>query len=566
MSTPRTLGNQALTTFDVCIIGSGAAGGAVAHMLTKAGKNVLVLEAGPCWYEKLDDPNNQPVPHHSNDELKAYIRNFLGPDNFVEPRSFRTQDSTSDRDSVGDVNPLPKHVGGGGVHADLKMPRFNVDDFHFGTLLAGMYDGTSFADWPVDYDMLEPFYAYMEKTVGIQGQKGSDPFASPISADYPMPPGAKPYLVTKMEGGAQKQGITIFPYPSAINSRPYDGRPACVDCGMCSGYGCPSNAKSSCAVTLLRKALLTGKCQLQAETRVVKIVANGRTVDHLECLGPDGKPVQFRADQYVLAASPIEDARLLLLSGNLGNSSDMVGRNLMFHLQTIGIGIFEERIHSYRGRAVSHGFSDFRGKAKDPMHLLGGIVEVGGAQGALQESTFYTRILGTPPFQYDGLKFKHLMQQSPARERLVALTMQAEDAPQLGNRVDLDPAVKDLDGLPVPRITYTNHKFELDARDFYSPKLLDLLGAAGARWTFIAPKDDISTSAHIMGTLRFGNDPKSSVCGPDGKLHDFDNLWAADGSLFPTSSGYNPTHTIMTLATWVGASIAYPGSPQKGIG
>jgi gluconate 2-dehydrogenase alpha chain len=562
---PKILGNQGLANFDFLVIGSGAGGGAVADMLTRHGKTVLVLEAGPCWYDDLDNPNAQPTPHHSNDELKAYVRNFLGPDALVDPRTFREKESDGDRSFVGDVNPLPKHVGGGCVHADLKMPRFNVDDFHFGTLLAGKYPGASFTDWPVDYAMLEPFYGYVEKTLGIQGQKGSDPFASPMSSEYPMPPGTKPYLVTKMEDGAKKQGITIFPYASALNSQPYDGRPACVDCGFCSGYGCPSNAKGSVAVTMLRRALLSGKCQLQAETRVVKIVANGRRVDHVECIGPDGKPVQFKADQYVLSASAIEDARLLLISGNLGNSSDMVGRSLMFHLQTIGIGVFEERIHSYKGRAVSHGFSDFRGKANDPAHPLGGIVEVGGAQGALQESTFYTRILKTPPFQFDGMKFKRLMQQSPARERLVALTMQAEDAPQLSNRVDLDPGVKDLDGLPVARITYASHDFESSARDFYSPKLIDLLGAAGAKYAFIAPKDDISGSAHIMGTLRMGPDPKTSVCGPDGRFHDLDNLWAADGSLFPTSSGYNPTNTIVTLSTYVAASMLFPGSPQQGL-
>ena len=56
-----------------------------------------------------------------------------------------------------------------------------------------------------------------------------------------------------------------------MNSRPYDGRPACNDCGFCSDYGCPINAKGSPAVTMLRKALLTGNCQLRPETRAVKL-------------------------------------------------------------------------------------------------------------------------------------------------------------------------------------------------------------------------------------------------------------------------------------------------------
>ena len=143
--------------------------------------------------------------------------------------------------------------------------------------------------------------------------------------------------------------------------------------------------------------------------------------------------------------------------------------------------------------------------------------------------------------------------------------MQAEDAPQPTNRVDLDPAVRDLDGLPVARITYENHAFELAARDFYAPKLLDILGAAGARCAFIAPHDAIPQSAHVMGTLRFGSDPATSVCDADGQFHDIGNLYAADGSLFPTSSGFNPTLTIMALAMRVAGGMVSPGSPERAI-
>src|SRR5207302_85487 len=147
----------------------------------------------------------------------------------------------------------------------------------------------------------------------------------------------------------------------------------------------------------------------------------------------------------------------------------------------------------------------------------------------------------------------------------LAMTLQAEDAPQTKNRVDLDPAVRDLDGLPVPRITYANHKFELASRDFYSPKMMDIMIAAGAKYTLVAPADDVPASAHVMGTLRFGSDAKTSVCDPTGKLHDLDNLYAADGSLFPTSSGFNPTLTIVALAARVGGEMLFPGSPEKAL-
>src|SRR5207245_1334252 len=136
------------------------------------------------------------------------------------PRTWRNSPSDGDRTYVGDVNTLPKTVGGGCVHADLKMPRFQVDDFHLGTLL-GSVPNASFADWPVDYDMLEPFYAYVETALGIQGESGTNPFEAPRKTPFPMPPGVPMYSGLKVSDGAKKLGLHPFAYPTAVNSRPY---------------------------------------------------------------------------------------------------------------------------------------------------------------------------------------------------------------------------------------------------------------------------------------------------------------------------------------------------------
>jgi choline dehydrogenase-like flavoprotein len=567
--TAKILGNQSLSSFDALIVGTGAGGGTAAHILCKAGLKVLVLEAGPNWFDSLDDPANQPVPRFSNDELKIIQRRQLVPNVNVEPRTFRTAPSDGDRVLVGDVNPLPKTVGGGTVHADLKAPRFQPMDFQLGTML-GAVQGASFADWPVQYDQLEPFYTYIEKTAGVQGIKGADPFEGPRSTDLPMPPGLPMYLATVISKGLQSLGYHPFPYPTMVNSQPYDGRPACCDCGFCTSFGCPSNAKGSSAVTMLRKALLTGRCLVYAETRVVKIVLDGakKAVTGVQAIGPDGSMQTFTADRYILAANSIEDARLLFLSdpAGVGNSSGQVGRNVTFHIENVAVGVFEERLHGHRGRTVTHGFSDFRGTPGSTTAPLGGIVEIGAGQHPIEETGQYTQALSLIGGGFSGARFKSLMRQSPLRDHLAALTMHGEDAPQPTNLVDLDPAVKDLDGLPVARITYKNHPFELNARDVYGPKLVQILGASGAKWAFLAPIDTVPTSAHTMGTLRFGPDPKTSVCDPTGKFNDIGNLWACDGSLLPTSSGYNPTLTIMALAAYVAGGIAYPGSPDQALG
>ncbi len=560
------VGNANITNFDTLVIGSGTGGSAIAAILTKFGQNVLVLEAGPNYFAGLDDPStDKPIARYSSDELKLERRYLIDPDPIVEPRTFRKSPADGDRSFIGDVNGLPKTVGGSAIHADVKTPRLQPTDFQLGTLL-GSVQNASFADWPIDYAALEPFYVHAENALGVQGLAGSDPFAGPRSGPYPMAPGVPMYSAMKLVLGAKKLGYSPFPYPTSINSMPYGGRAPCNDCGWCGDYGCPINAKGTAAVTLLRAALLTGRCQLRPETRVVKLLTNGTgtTITGVLVIAPDGSQQTLTADRYVLAASAIEDARILFLSDpggpGVGNSSGFVGRNLMFHFQMLALGVFGERLHGLRGRSVTHGITDFRGVPNDPNHPLGGICELGAASGPIAEAVTY--IENTTPY---GARLKALMRQSPFRDRVAVMTWQGEDAPQLTNYADLDPAIVDVDGLPVARVTYQNHPFELSARDFYAPKLLDVLQAAGAKYCFVAPPDDIPASAHIMGTLRFGNDPQTSVCDATGRFHDVGNLWAADSSLFPTSSGFNPILTIVALATRVAGGIVFPGSPEQAL-
>ena len=68
-----------------------------------------------------------------------------------------------------------------------------------------------------------------------------------------------------------------------------------------------------------------------------------------------------------------------------------------------------------------------------------------------------------------------------------------------------------------------------------------------------------------MGTLRFGTSPSASVCDPTGRFHELGNLYAADGSLFPTSSGFPPTLTITALAAYVAGGIVCPRSPERAL-
>ena len=404
-----------------------------------------------------------------------------------------------------------------------------------------------------------------------------------------MPPGVPMYLGLLLSDGARKvslQGTTLSPhtYPAAINSRFYGGRPPCVDCGWCSGFGCPNNAKGSPAVTSLRHALRSGRCQLRYNAKVVQLLNTGGHVTAVSYIDGDGRQKTATADAFVLAASPMESARLCLLSptpngGALGNSSGQVGRNVMFHLQANVNGFMQQRIHGERGRAVSHGVSDFRGVEPGGATprlfdanggkavYLGGITEFGGSQGLpITDDGFVMafQLPGSFAARF-GTKLKNAMRDGALSQHLISLIMQAEDAPQLTNRVDLDPTVRDIFGLPVARLTYSPHAYELQARNFYLPYLTQLVTQAGAQGVFTAPCDTLQlpplvvnapSSRHEMGTLRMGPDPATSVTDPSGRFHDVDNLYACDGSVFPTSSGYNPTLTIIAVALKIAQGIA----------
>ena len=339
-------------TLDAVIIGSGPGGSAAADVLTAAGWTVAIVEKGR---NHLLDPEDltRPSSDYSNDEIKFHSRHFLGPDPLVEPRTFRTGEEDGDRVHVGEVNSVPSTVGGGGTHADGKVPRFLPADFRLLSDLGPQPDA-DVADWPVTYDELEPFYAEVERAIGVAGLDGANPFAGPRSGPFPMPPGAPMFGAVRSTAAAERLGYHPYPAPTAANSVPYAGRPACNNCGFCAFFGCPIHAKGD-PVALLTRTMATGRAELLAETFVSRIRFEGRRATGVDLVEADGSTRFLAARHVIVAAGAIETPRLLLLSDV---EHPALGRYLMVHFQTIVAGGMPFRTYAERGRSVTHVHDD----------------------------------------------------------------------------------------------------------------------------------------------------------------------------------------------------------------
>jgi gluconate 2-dehydrogenase alpha chain len=540
---------------DVVVIGSGPGGATAAHVLADAGWSVIVLEKGRNHLLALEPPFG-PLGHVSNDEIKFTTRWFLGPDPLLEPRTFRHSEADGDRVWTGEVNNLPSTVGGGGFHADGKLPRFREVDFHARSEL-GPIDGADIVDWPFGYDELEPYYAAAERLVGVAGDHAGNPFAAWRSGPYPMPPGPDMFCATLTADAAIRLGWHPYRAPTGVNSVEYDGRPACNNCGFCAFYGCPIEAKGD-PVAPLRAALRTGRCEIRAEAHVTEIVldATGKQARGVRYLDRDGTAREVSAAHVIVACGAFETPRLLLRSG-IGNP-DVVGRYLMYHFQTYVLGLFPFRLHAHRGRAVTHLMDDpivpddpALAAARDAglPYFRGGIVEHGGAGQPIMEAIHLPA----------GELHSRLMLDSPMRDGMAAFTMQGEDLPQATNRIDLDPHVHDVWGHPAGRVTYSPHVHERACATHWAPRLEAVMREAGAHTTFWvtsppmpdqrnAGGDPTPISRHVMGTARMGTDPRHSVCDQHQRLWDVGNVLVTDSSVFPTSTGYGPTLTIVALA------------------
>ena len=538
---------------DFVVVGSGAAGGVLAAGLAEAGFDVVVLEQGP--YRTPGD--------FTHDELGVmFLGEMTRHPSWDDPQSFRQAESERAAVRAPVVGGAPpalyaRGVGGSSVHFTANYWRMRPLDFQERSLL-GPIGGTGFADWPISYEELEPYYSRVDWEIGVSGAPG--PFDAARSRPFPMPPLPVTSAGVLLERGARKLGLHPQPAPLAVLSREHEGRPPCMHCGFCMGYGCEASAKSSTLVTMIPRAEATGRCEIRPLSTVFRIETDARgRVSEVAYLDAAGVQHAQKAKAVVLAANGGETPRLLLMSDSprfpdgLANGSGLVGKHLMGNGHSLTHAWFDEPLNEYKSVQVTRIVHDFY--ESDPAR---GFYGGGGldARGFIQASPIMFAVTGglPPDAPRWGKAHKDLLRHGFTRHMTVLAS--TTSLPLERNNITLDPDRKDGAGRPLMRMTYRDHDDDLATMAFMQDRAVEILEAAGARRVWRDPVTPQDVHAHLLGTCRMGADPAASVVDPWHRSHDVPNLFICDGSSMVSSGRGQPTMTIQALAFRAAEHIA----------
>ncbi|WP_429162893.1 GMC family oxidoreductase [Desulfitispora alkaliphila] len=509
---------------DVCIVGVGAAGGVLAYELSKAGLDVVGIEAGPFWNPQTD---------FASDELHSYSLSWQD-----------TRLSTGSDPIKFGSNNSGRGVGGGTVHFTGVFYRFHESDFRVKTS-----DGVA-EDWPISYQDLEPYYTKIENDIKVSGPRHF-PWGS-FNGPYPYPE-REPLSANAQifREGCEALGIRSTVAPLAILSAPFDGRPPCTNRGFCN-EGCMPNAKFSTLVQHVPKAIKQG-AEILTDSMVTNImVGKDGKVTGVE-FNHEGNNYRQLAKVIVVAAFGVETPRLLFNSAcaqhpdGLANSSGMVGKCIMPHSGHDIYAKLDEEIRFYKGTPVMAVSQDFYETNPERGFVRGYSLNAHGnrplalAKNLAVEAGYWGRELREVMLDFNFYAMA---------------TIVGEVLPEERNAVTLS-SEKDEYGLPRPQISFSYGENDNKLIKHGVQKANEILEARGGKPIFVVPD-----TGHVMGGCRMGDDPSRSVVNGFCQSHDIPNLFICGPSVFVTSSGANPTETVMAIAARTADYLA--SKMQKG--
>jgi choline dehydrogenase-like flavoprotein len=570
-------------TYDAVVVGSGAAGGMAAYVLTAQGLDVLLLEAGKRLNveEELrsmewpwEHPRRGQMPPTytalSTNEYNIREPPYAKGTSFEKVFSYLQNSSGSDYSKKLLVDEKD-HPYSGTRYAWVRARVLGGKTNLWGRLALRLSDHELKAksrdgygeDWPLSYADIQPYYDKVDRLLGISGH--------PEGLEH-LPDGIfqRPLRLNAAEIHLRRKlgelGRVLTPYRAGVTTDGVKGnkyRSRCWGRGACSRRvgGCDIHASFDSPTGLIYPAMETGKLTLRTDATVHEILVDkgtgrARGVAFLD--SETRKSYEVKARAVLVAASTLESARLLLLSksrqhpNGIGNSSGHVGHNFCEHLMGPGVsGLLKDLVGKPRtnddGRPGGFYVARFRNlqakqSAEDKRRgfIRGYGFEGGSGVGMGSGVGTASRIPGF------GKAWKKRVRDEAGAT--IGMGGFGEVLPRFENHVALDPQLKDRWGIPVL-------KFNIQFGDNEKKMAADM--AATAREMFEAAgieildsRSNIRTagwSIHELGTARMGSDPKTSVLNGFQQSHDVKNLFVVDGSSHVSAGCQNPTWTIMAL-------------------
>ncbi|MFT4014605.1 MAG: GMC family oxidoreductase [Paracoccus sp. (in: a-proteobacteria)] len=515
--------------WDAIVIGTGIGGGTVGRRLAEQGLSVLFVEKGP-------DLGDSRIPALALDQADPELRLANG----AWPRliSAELDGAWCELDGM-----IGAGVGGTSVYyaATLERPeRHDLDATEDHPHPTG--------GWPVGYEEMRPWFELAERYYQISGE--SDPL-DPVPANLPAPPRALPSSDARLMEDLRRAGM--HPYQTHMAARFVPG------CENCFGQRCPRRCKMDGRSAGVLPALETGRATLLDRCTVTRIEADSQGVTGLTCLR-GGQSLTLRARRYILSGGGLGSPSLMLRSSSeiwpqgLGNRYDLVGRNLMFHLSEI-IAIWAGRGKGEAGASRSISMRDLyymKGQRFGTVQSMGLVAGYGEILHAMHSRFDRSALRRLRPLRM-GLRLPaRIVAQVLGQAKLFVGVL--EDLPYPTNRMIADPG--DADAL---RFHYDVSDELQRRRTAFRDAMRKAFRPNHAMFMGTAPQLNF---AHPCGTLRFGDDPTSSVLDRDCRVHGLSNLYVADSSFMPTSNGVNPSLTIAANALRVADAIALSMRPR----
>ncbi|WP_461532956.1 GMC oxidoreductase [Sinomicrobium sp.] len=547
--------NSPQEEYDAIVIGTGISGGWAAKELCEKGLKTLVLERGR-MVKHIEDYPTMHLDPWDMDNGGAPTQEDLRKQG-KQARTGYTIKQDSKHFFVNDLeHPYNEdkrfdwmrgyHVGGRSIMWGRQSYRLSDIDFE-----ANLKEGIA-VDWPIRYRDIAPWYDYVEKYIGVSGEKLGLPqlpdgqFLPPMDL-YCVEEDLKKSMAEKYDDGR----LLTIGRVAHITAGEFEGRSPCQYRSRCI-RGCPFGAYFSSNSSTLPAAERTGNMTLRPFSIVHEIVydkdkkrATGVRVIDAET----SETLEFKTKIIFVCASAVASTSILMQSKSerfpdgMGNDSGELGHNIMDHHFQVGarakVDGFEDMY--FKGRRPNGlyipRFRNLGGKTDRKDFLRGYGYQGGGGRGDLSSTV--------KELAY-GEKLKELIM-SPGDWGINLLGF-GEMLPYHNNKMYLDYDKKDKWGLPTVTFDAEYKENEYNMRKDMKQQAVEMLETAGFR--DVKPYDNGGAPGlgiHEMGTARMGRDPKTSVLNAHNQLHSVPNVYVTDGAAMTSSSCVNPSLTYMAL-------------------